>query len=62
MPISRSTTQVEEERADRFPKARAAYVVWTRQQGESLRIIQSQNEQPAEEESNEQSISDKFNG
>jgi hypothetical protein len=63
MAESNSTTGVEQERADRFPKARASYVVWTRKQGEKLRRIKS-NEQintgdpgPTEEEE----IAGKFN-
>jgi hypothetical protein len=63
MAESNSTTGVEKERADRFPLARASYVVWTRQQGEKLRQIKS-NEQintgePGPTEAEE--ITDKFN-
>ncbi len=63
MANSNSTTDIEEERADRFPKARASYVVWTRQQGEKLRQIRLNeqniigNTEPTEAEE----IADKFN-
>jgi hypothetical protein len=50
MSASHSTTLLELERADRFGPARSGgYVIWSKDQGEKIRAIQNESNQPDEE-------------
>jgi hypothetical protein len=63
MAQSKSTVLLENERADRFGKARTSlYLIWTREQGEKLRDIQNEQSPPTEPvESEAEEIRAKFN-
>lgn len=39
MSDTKSTVEIELEKADRFTKSRISYVVWSRQQGKKLREV-----------------------
>lgn len=61
MSDAKSTILVEREQPGRFPAARFGGVVWTRQQGATLREMVA--DEPPEEDSGEESpsVADKFN-
>jgi len=66
MSDSLSTVILENERADRFGKARSrSYVAWTREQGDKLRDIQNEQtpitEEQAAVQANVGSVETKFN-
>jgi len=65
---SKSTKQVEKEKADRFSKARSSgYVVWTREQGEKIKQITNEKQSTEErdaivaETENRESVEERFN-